>query len=186
MNIGAAMRPKPGEVECGDSFVVCWQEDGALVAVIDGLGHGPEAAAASGAASKYIEEHQSDSLRSLMEGLHLTLIHTRGAAVTLMRIRPGAGEMTHSAVGNVEVVGILQQGGKPLCVPGVVGCNLSRVVERRYPIRSGDVLVTHTDGISARFDLEHYRHLDAQAMADALLADWGRDHDDATCVSVCC
>jgi len=186
MRIGAAIRPKPGEAECGDSYLVCPQGNETLVAVIDGLGHGPEAAAASRTARKYIVEHQEDSLRSLMEGLHQAMMRTRGAAVTLLRFQPDTGEMSHAAVGNVEVAGLFRESVRPLCTPGVVGCNLRKVVEKRFSIRSGDILVAHTDGVSRRFDLERYRHLGAQALADAVLADWGKDHDDATCVAVCC
>ena len=186
MKIGAAMRPKNGEVECGDGYVVSWQDDDALIAVIDGLGHGPDAAAASRAAREYVEAHQEDSPGSLMRGLHKAMAHTRGAAIALVRIRPRAGEMTHSAVGNVEVVGLFQEGVKPWCAPGIVGYQVRRVVERSFPIHDGDVFVVHTDGVSRRFDLERYRHLAAQDLAEAVLTDWGKGHDDATCVSVCC
>lgn len=186
MRIGAAMRPKQGEVECGDGYVVSWQNDGALIAVIDGLGHGPEAAAASRAALKHVEAHQDDSPSSLMRGLHHAIAHTRGAAVALVRVRPGAGEMTHSAVGNVEVVGLFREEVKPLFTPGIVGYNMRKVVEKSYPIHGGDVFVVYTDGVSQRFDLERYRHLGAQDLAEAVLTDWGKSHDDATCVSVCC
>jgi hypothetical protein len=186
MNIGAAMRPKPGEVECGDSYVIGWRDDGVVLAVIDGLGHGRDAAEASRTACAYIEHHQDDTLSSIMQGLHRAMTHTRGAAVTLMRIRPELGEMSHSGVGNVEVSGLCQEAVRPMCVPGVVGYSLRRVVERSFPIRAGDILVAHTDGVSRQFDIEQYRHLEAQALADAILADWAKDHDDATCVSVCC
>ncbi len=186
MKIGAAMRPKPGEVECGDAYVVTWQDDGALIAVIDGLGHGPEAAAASRAAREHIEAHGGDSPGTLMQGLHKAMAHTRGAAVALMRIRPRAGEMLHSAVGNVEVAGLSKEDVRPLCTPGIVGYNMRRVVERSFPIHGGDILVAFTDGVSRRFDLEAYRHLEAQNLAEAVLIDWGKNHDDATCVSVFC
>lgn len=186
MKIGAAIRPKRGEVECGDAYLVSWQDDGALIAVIDGLGHGPEAARASRAACAYIEAHEGDSPGTLMHGLHKALAHTRGAAVALMRIRPRAGEMTHSSVGNVEVAGLSKEEVRPLCTPGIVGYKMRRVVERCFPIHGGDILVVFTDGVSRRLDLEAYRHREAQDLAEAVLIDWGKDHDDATCVSVFC
>ncbi len=186
MRIGAAMRPKTGENVCGDGYVVRWLNDGALIAVIDGLGHGPEAAAAAGAACSYVEAHQDESLGSLMRGLHRAIAHTRGAAVALVRIRPDAGEMIHTAVGNVEVVGLFQEEVRPLFAPGIVGYNMRRVVERSFRIHGGDVFVIHTDGVSQRLNLERYRHLEAQALAEAVLGHWGYGHDDATCVSVCC
>jgi negative regulator of sigma-B (phosphoserine phosphatase) len=186
VKVGAAMRPKAGEVECGDGYVVRWMEDGVVIAVIDGLGHGREAAHAARRAREYIENQDVDSLSPLMHGLHQAMTHTRGAAVALLRFRPSIGEMSHCAVGNVEVVGVFQEEVQPLCTPGIVGYNVRRVVERTFPVRAGDVVVVHTDGVSRRFDLERYQHLEAQALAEAVLSDWGKDHDDATCVSVRC
>lgn len=186
MKIGAAMRPKHGELECGDGYVVNWQDDGALIAVVDGVGHGHEAAAASRAVREYVKAHQDDSPGSLMWGLHKAMAHTRGAAVALVRMRPHGGEMTHSAIGNIEVVGLFQEEGNPLCTPGIVGYNVRRVVERVFSVHGGDLFVVHTDGVSQRFDLERYRHLGVQELAEAVLTDWGKGHDDATCVCVLC
>jgi hypothetical protein len=45
----------------------------------------------------------------------------------------------------------------------------------------------HTDGVSARFELTAlpaFRSGDPQALAAALLGEWGRDTDDATVVVV--
>jgi negative regulator of sigma-B (phosphoserine phosphatase) len=53
----------PGEIEAGDRHVVCPLYDGVLVAVIDGLGHGVEAAAAARMAAGVLEKHAGDRLR---------------------------------------------------------------------------------------------------------------------------
>jgi hypothetical protein len=52
-----------------------------------------------------------------------------------------------------------------------------------YPIADGDVLVLTSDGISSHFDLAALaHHLEAQALADAIVAQHHKPHDDACCV----
>ena len=46
VDYGVATRPFPGELECGDLHAVIPRRRGAIVAVVDGLGHGYEAALA--------------------------------------------------------------------------------------------------------------------------------------------
>jgi len=52
--IGIAERPYPGETVSGDAYAVHWVGDACRIAVIDGLGHGPEAAKASASAISFV------------------------------------------------------------------------------------------------------------------------------------
>ena len=54
---GAAGRPMPGEMVSGDQYVVWPLPDGVLLAVVDGLGHGPAAAAAASEAGAILQAH---------------------------------------------------------------------------------------------------------------------------------
>jgi hypothetical protein len=49
-----AARPAPGEEILGDQAVIAWGSEHALAAAVDGVGHGPQAAAAAQAASRVI------------------------------------------------------------------------------------------------------------------------------------
>ena len=52
VEVGALWAPIAGEDECGDGWAVSCGDDGATILACDGLGHGPNAAAATNAAKK--------------------------------------------------------------------------------------------------------------------------------------
>src|SRR2546427_6905214 len=58
---GVASLALPGEAESGDRHLVKPVGTGVLVAVVDGLGHGAEAAAAAQAAVAALERHATES-----------------------------------------------------------------------------------------------------------------------------
>ena len=76
--------------------------EGALVAAVDGLGHGGEAARAARRAGDLVRERPSRDLVVLAERCHKALRDTRGAALSLAFVCPGDGTMTWLGVGNVE------------------------------------------------------------------------------------
>ena len=59
---------------------------------------------------------------------------------------------------------------------------------RRSQLASGDLLVMFTDGISSRFDLSKIEAASEgpQALADYLLSNHAKEHDDAGCVVIRC
>ena len=71
---GVAVRARAGESECGDGHVVRSTPAGVLLAAIDGLGHGREAAAAAGNAARILEEHADEELPALVERCHEALV----------------------------------------------------------------------------------------------------------------
>src|SRR5205823_3028840 len=81
--------PMPGQRANGDAvFVRREGDDCVLLAVIDGLGHGPVAEEASKAATARLEGTSLDlSLLETMQMLHESIHHTRGAAATLCILR---------------------------------------------------------------------------------------------------
>ncbi len=184
---GCSSRPKPGEQECGDRWVVVPHADGLLVGVADGLGHGPLAAAAAAAACCHLERARpTDPLDEVLRGCDHAIAGTRGAAVTVCFVDACQGRLRHAAVGNVELQALSAQPIRPIAMPGVVGGGFRRAMETSFPLHPGDLLVLFTDGVSSRMALERYRHRDPQAAAEGILQDWAKDHDDATCVVVLC
>lgn len=186
VEIAAAVRAMPGERACGDRAVYWRDEDVLLVAVIDGLGHGPGAARASAAACAYIDAHRDEPLARVVEGCDRALRQTRGAVMTLIRVDPSRAILQHVAIGNVET---RYRGNGDVCaltVPGVVGTRLRKVRERSFSVAPGDLFVVYTDGISSQFDLAALAHLPAQELADQLLRTHAKDHDDAGCAVIRC
>lgn len=145
-------RALQGEAVSGDQFVITPtpKAGGAIVAVIDGLGHGPEAEAAAVAAVHCVQSTSEEDLGVLMAECHRALSRTRGAVITLAAIR--GPEMRWLGVGNVEgiVVGGPSSPGRRARVPlrgGVVGHTMPSARESNVALERGDLLMLATDGL---------------------------------------
>lgn len=174
----------------GDAMVVACSNAGALVAAIDGLGHGPEAAEVAQAAANLIEKHAHESVDALIERCHQELRGTRGVVLSVASFRAAESTLTWCGVGNVEAV-LLGTGedARPrrheaiVTRGGVVGYQLPALRSRELRVRSGDTLVMATDGIGSRF----LEYIDDAAecpddLARTILVRDGRGCDDALVV----
>jgi len=65
---------------------------------------------------------------------------------------------------------------------GTVGYRLPPLVASTVPLQSGDTIILATDGIRADFADQLPRHGPLPNMADQILADVGKDSDDALVV----
>ena len=92
VQVGHASLPKVGELANGDRpFFRQNEQQQSLLAVIDGLGHGPEAEVAALAALRYLSEVSLDtSLEQLMPSLHDSMRGTRGSLWALWALFLGA------------------------------------------------------------------------------------------------
>ena len=185
-----AKRCRRGEATSGDLAVVAVRPGGALVAGVDGLGHGAEAARAAGRAGAIVRASPGRDLALLMKHCHIALRGTRGAAISLAFISTSAGGVTWLGVGNVEgrVVsgepsatrpkGSLALGG------GVAGYDLPAVRTAALKVLPGDLLILATDGVDPSFadslDVSGSTH----AIAERIMARHRRPTDDALVVAV--
>src|SRR5437870_835920 len=69
--------------ESGDIHVVSPFPEGVLVGVIDGLGHGAEAALAACAAADVLKACAGEPVKALIQRCHESLRQTRGAVMSL-------------------------------------------------------------------------------------------------------
>lgn len=188
VDVGAASAALPGELVSGDVHLAETFPGGALVAAVDGLGHGGEAAQAAIRAVSVLEEQPEAPLPTLFERCHARLARTRGVAMSLASFSAAQGEMSWLGVGNVE--GTLVRAGGGTAAPvesimllgGVVGYQLPRLRPSTAQVAPGDTLILATDGIGSGF-----RHgLDPagtpQALADRILAEHSKRNDDALVV----
>jgi negative regulator of sigma-B (phosphoserine phosphatase) len=188
-----ASRPMPGETVCGDQVTIIRDNSFILCAVVDGLGHGPGAERAARTACDAVNQAATSSgiagiraLDALMIDLNRALRTTRGAAVTLLRLNTITLVMEHAGIGNVMIASTHMDLIKAVPTAGVVGSGLRKVPVQQSALKPGIRLVVYTDGISRRFDLSSYRDLHIQGVADALLAQWSRPTDDASCLVIQC
>jgi phosphoserine phosphatase RsbX len=184
----AAGRPIPGEERSGDDALVIADERRALVAAIDGVGHGPLARVAADAAVAALRRDPWDDVAALAQRCHEALRPTRGAAVGLAAFR-GAGTVTWLGVGNISgrLVGgggLLAPAGRWLgSLSGVAGDDeLPPLRPATIPVRRGDVLILATDGIDSAFADHLVVSGTCEEIADRVLRDFARATDDALVV----
>lgn len=186
---GLAEAPLEPEAGSGDRAVFAACDGGALVAVVDGLGHGAAAGEAAAAAAAVLTERPGERLERLVQRCHAELRRTRGAVMTIARFDLRAGRLTWIGVGNVE--GRLVRSGageepseSALTRAGVVGYSLPELRAHALPLRAGDLLILATDGVAADFS----RSLDAdaspQTLAERVLREHRKPTDDALVVAV--
>lgn len=185
MELGIAMQGLAKEAETGDRYFVKPSSNGMLVAVMDGLGHGSEAAAATRIAAAILAEYVDEPLITLVERCHQALKGTRGMAISLASFTPSTGTMAWLGVGNVEGA-LLYPGPGPglvckslLLYAGIVGCNLPRLYAKTVPVKRGDILVVVTDGIRNMFSKEITWDGNPQQIADRILDRHCKGNDDA-------
>ena len=175
-----ATRSLPGELANGDGVAVV---DGAAwlaAAVVDGTGHGPEAAEAARLALSTIQAWAVDGqeLGGLVSELQVRLKGSRGVAATVVAVREA--ELVGFGVGNV----VLRSRGcdfAPVLTPGILGRPLRRRIrEFEVTIPSGARLLFYSDGIRSGFDVPSMETHSPQECCRELLEQRARPQDDAT------
>ena len=182
---GVAKYVLAGQGESGDNHLVCCSRNGILIAAIDGIGHGEEAASASKAATALLRSSADEPIISLVEQCHEELRGTRGIVLSLAFIDPGQGMMTWLGVGNVQ--GVLMRsdakrgnGQESLLLrAGVVGSQLPALQATVLPIVRGDTLFFATDGVRSDFSASLSARENPQRAADRILEQYRSGNDDA-------
>jgi negative regulator of sigma-B (phosphoserine phosphatase) len=182
---GVAQYVLAGQTESGDHYLIADGENGILIAAVDGVGHGEEAALAAKAAVSILRGDISKPVISLVQMCHDGLRSTRGVVLSLASIDTLHGMMTWIGVGNVQ--GILlrarasDDAAKEILLlrAGVVGSRLPPLQASVVPIEKGDTLVFATDGIRGDFIGSLSRFEPPQRAADRILEIHGRGNDDA-------
>lgn len=148
----AINRAKDGEILSGDRHIVRASGLGAILAVVDGLGHGTEAATAAAAAVRVVDAGAFTSLVQALDACHAALKPTRGAVIALVRV--DGPTMSWLGVGNIEAMLVRGVGAttgrtreRLASVGGVVGHVLPTPRETTLPVHRGDLLVLTTDGL---------------------------------------
>jgi anti-sigma regulatory factor (Ser/Thr protein kinase) len=184
--LGAISIPIQGEDLCGDQW--CFMDDGvqAVIAVADGLGHGPDAAVAGTAAMEAISNDFQQSPLVLMQRANLRLRSTRGAALAIARFDGDLKRISFAGIGNVSMTLLNPEKRYHLVsLSGIVGANPRKVQEFSQEFESGVLLVAHSDGVATRWDLQTYPDLlvaHPSLIASIVFRDFCRVRDDATLV----
>ncbi|WP_267427729.1 ATP-binding SpoIIE family protein phosphatase [Methylobacterium sp. GC_Met_2] len=185
---GAVGVPLRGETVNGDAHCIRTHGDGWTVLVVDGLGHGPQAAQASEAAVRAFRNHELEQPADIIAAVHAGLGHTRGAAVSVARYEPGGGTLVFAGIGNVA--GAVVTGGETkrlVSLPGTAGLVARRIQAFDQPFTPRSLLVMCSDGIGTNWSLDPYPGLveaHPTLIAAVLYRDFARGRDDATVMIV--
>jgi anti-sigma regulatory factor (Ser/Thr protein kinase) len=186
LQVGALSLPFPGETACGDAWDVGLAPERCSIAVIDGLGHGADAATAAATAVKTVSEHASRGPERTLEAAHNALKPTRGAAMAMAEIDVAARRISYAGVGNI-VAGVASGEGlrRMVSYDGTLGHEAGRIQAFEYPLEAGQTLIMHSDGLRSQWKLDRCPGLlerDPFLVAGLLYRDLFKGRDDATVV----
>lgn len=185
ISVAAAARSFPGEALSGDAWRIDRDETGCRLAVIDGIGHGPNSARAAADAVAALADAPLADPAEAVRRCHEALRGGRGAALLVARIDLVAERVVVVGAGNVEArVRLGDRWRRVVTDRGIVGVLLPRLHPVAFDLPGDDWLVlAHTDGISSRFGPEAVDGAATPArLAEAVLAGWSRATDDALVV----
>ena len=182
--VGGLALPLPGETACGDAWSAVRDGPVLRVAVVDGLGHGEEAATASSRAVAVFRARASHSPAQVVDAAHAELRTTRGAAMAVVELR--AGTVRFAGVGNIAA-SVIDAGRSRsmVSVNGIVGYQMSHAQEFTYPWPADGLLVLASDGLRTQWRLDEYPGLARRhplVVAATLWRDYTRGRDDVSVV----
>ncbi|MBI3561140.1 MAG: SpoIIE family protein phosphatase [Gammaproteobacteria bacterium] len=183
LEVGTASLTRSGESTSGDMYAVVPSDGGVLLAVVDGIGHGVEAAHAAALAVATLQVRSQQTLKSLINDCHETLRASRGAVMSVAVFDSAANTLTWAGVGNVE--GRLVAGNSLRTVHtlrlhgGTLGHRVPPMDVSVLPVTPGDILIFATDGVRDSFCHDLPLHISAQKIAEHIMAREARCTDDA-------
>jgi negative regulator of sigma-B (phosphoserine phosphatase) len=190
---GEYVRPCDGETLSGDAALVHCDDDGVLVALIDVLGHGPDAhelaVQLSGELSKWLNGSSSPSPERALAVLHESARGTRGAVAAVAWLNSRTLEGSVVGIGNVRCRLFGSVARTVEFREGVLGCRMRSLASTSFVLRAPDVLLLFSDGVPGRFKVSEYPSLTldpAPAIASNIVRRFGKGIDDASCAVMRC
>ncbi|CAK0766549.1 phosphoserine phosphatase RsbX [Gammaproteobacteria bacterium] len=185
LDIGVVWRPFPGETMCGDAGQFWWEGSRLMLALADGLGHGPEAQRAAYRALDFLKLQTDLPLLARVTACDQALLDTRGIALGLVAVEPSRQQLSFLGVGNIRALVRGPKTRRLVCGYGIVGAGFDTPFLDKAPFVPGDEIILTSDGIEDLFDPSRINaQSSAQSRADALLHAFALARDDAA-VLVC-
>ena len=138
------------------------------------------------AAVEAFEKSDQKDIVRVMETIHRVLAPTRGAAVAVACVDRPAHLVRFCGIGNIAAA-LLTDGAtkRMVSLNGTAGKVAPRLREFAYPYTGAVTVILHSDGLSAKWDMEAYPGLGTcrpSVIAGVLSRDFRRTHDDALIV----
>src|SRR5262249_27652490 len=153
LEVAGVAVPYPGEQLCGDAWACHTSPERTLALLVDGLGHGWEAAEAAQEAVATFRKRLHGHPGEIIGHIHEALRKTRGAVAAIAEIRPREKILVYAGVGNISAV-VLSGGASRSLVShnGTLGVAAPRIQEFKSVWPDDAVFVLHSDGLQSRWD----------------------------------
>jgi anti-sigma regulatory factor (Ser/Thr protein kinase) len=173
-----------GEEVSGDAWSSQNHDGTHRLLVVDGLGHGPDAAMAANTALRVAREQSALDPAALLACLHDALRSTRGAAASVASMVPRTGTGVYAGIGNIRGFARGPAGVRNLVSHnGTLGQQVRKIQAFDFAFPPRTLLVMHSDGIASHWNLDGYRGIERHhpaVVAATVFRDHARGRDDAT------
>jgi anti-sigma regulatory factor (Ser/Thr protein kinase) len=182
----AVSRPAPHEVRCGDGWRVAERPGEFTLMMVDGLGHGMDAAVVADEAGDVFDADPFAPLPTVLQNAGVRLQKTRGGAMAVVRVDGRNRVARFVGVGNIaaHLRARGDEAGRGLVSHnGIVGGEVRKIQEFTYECPEDALLVVHSDGLQSRWSFRPYAGLITRhpaVIAGILYRDFTRGRDDVT------
>jgi serine phosphatase RsbU (regulator of sigma subunit) len=181
--VGIYGRPHTGEARSGDHAVFHRDEDGLLLAVCDGLGHGHAARTAALVGIETVSSERNATPAAILDACHRAMSGTRGGVMAIVRTHD-AGRIDLASVGNITVELVRPRHSRRLAATSFVVGDAQRGWRAHVEstaVGSDETIVIFSDGVPSRVSLGDEPDLLREhpiVIAHHLVERHGRDTDD--------
>jgi anti-sigma regulatory factor (Ser/Thr protein kinase) len=188
VRVGGILAARPGEQESGDAWGVMWGPGTITIVIMDGLGHGPDAAKAAVNGLHEVIDPVGPAGQdpvALLGRLDRRLLGGRGAVAAVARLSQD--RLTFGGVGNIGArLGPSGRTHGLVSSMGTLGLGQRlRPQASVTPWRGSSLFTAHSDGIRSSWDLSRYPGVtghDPAVMAALIWRDAATRGDDAAVV----
>lgn len=188
--IGRAVLPYPGERLAADGCVVVRHTESiAMLALFDIAGHGAAAAKIATELEAALHAMPDEPPPALLVRCHAALKGRPDAAAVawVARLDLAAATAEVACVGDISFAPDAHKGPMLQGDAGQLGVTLPTIRPLLVPLAAGATWVVCSDGVRSAawaFVQANLTRCGAQALADAVVRQFGRKHDDASCLVV--
>ncbi len=187
IEIASFARPYLGQRVSGDTVVIEHRDDILFLAIVDALGHGPQANAVANKAEQFLCNNWSSDVLDTMQRLHSDLKETIGAGAGLCVVDRITRKARYIGVGNTVLRTFGSQATRLISSDGIIGSRFRTPAVQTVSLNESGIILMYTDGVSDRFDVEQYPQIhyhSASAIARKIVDSFGKPYDDATCMAI--
>lgn len=176
------------ELACGDAWHLRADGQSVALTLIDGLGHGLSASDAAQAGVAAVARRGDASPPDVIAAMHAGMSGTRGGAAAVARVDVANGAVQFAGIGNIAAALHEPTSTRGMAShPGIVGVQFRKAQPFHFHAPAGTLLLMHSDGLQARWNLRDYPgllHRHPALIVAVLQRDFDRGRDDTGIVAL--